>query len=418
MIGSIARAPGACKMFACLLLLAARTQASGDVLTLPEALGATLARNPELAAAEFTLSEAQARLTQADLRPNPEASLELENFSGSGDLRDTQSLETTLALSQVIELGGKRAARVALAEADLDVAGIERRARQLDVLAETTRRFVDAVAAERRHDSAREAARLAREMRDAIVRRVAAARSPVAERSRAAGALVRAEIELAQAESEARAARYLLASSWGDTAPQFARLDADLFRFEAAEAFPAWFARLERNPAVLRFASEARLRAAELRLAETQARPNLTVSLGVRRFEAGGDHALVASASMPLAFRDRNQGAIAEARVRLARIEAERVADMNRLRASLFAIHQEMEIARLRATRLRDEALPAAREALRETRVGYERGRFSFLDLASTQAELLDVERAALEAAADHHRLKTELERLTGEAAS
>lgn len=413
MIGSIARA-----ICACTLLLAARAAASGDALTLAEALESTLARNPELAAGAFSLSEAQARLTQAGLGPNPEASLELENFGGNGEWRDTQSLETTLALSQVIELGGKRQARVQRAEADRDLAEIDQRSRQLDVLAETTRRYVDAAAAESRRDYAREAARLAREMRDAIAHRVEAARSPVAEGSRAAGALIRAEIELAEAESEVRAARYWLASSWGDVEPRFARLAADLFRFDRTEPFPTWYARIERNPAVLRFATESRLRTAELRLAESQARPNLTVSLGVRRFEAGGDHALVASASMPLGIRDRNQGAIAEARARLAHVEADRAAQLSRLRASLFAIYEEMEAARLRATRLRDEAQPAAREALAQTRVGYERGRFSFLDLASAQAELLDIELAALEAAADHHRLKTELERLTGEATS
>jgi cobalt-zinc-cadmium efflux system outer membrane protein len=77
-----------------------------------------------------------------------------------------------------------------------------------------------------------------------------------------------------------------------------------------------------------------------------------------------------------------------------------------------------METARMRAVRLRGEALPMAREALEQTRAGYERGRFSFLELASAQSELLEIETAALEAAADHHRLRTELERLTGEAAS
>jgi cobalt-zinc-cadmium efflux system outer membrane protein len=415
---SKARAPAACTLSACLLLLVAHARAAGVALTLPEALEATLAHSPELATADFALAEAQARLTQAGLKPNPEAALELENFAGSGEHRDTRSLETTLALSQVIELGGKRSARVRLAEADRDLADIDRRAQQLDVLAEATRRFVDAAAAERRRDHAMEAALLARQMRDAINRRVEAARSPVAERSRAMGALVRAEIELAQAESEARAARHLLASSWGEAEPRFSSLRADLFRFEPSEAFPSWFARIERNPALLRFAGETRLRTAELRLAEAQARPNLTVSLGVRRFEAGGENALVAGASIPLAFRDRNQGAIAEARARLAHVEAERTANLNRLRASLFAIYQEMEAARLRATRLRDEALPAAREALTQTRAGYERGRFSFLDLASAQAELLEIEREALQAAADHHRLRTELERLTGEAMS
>jgi cobalt-zinc-cadmium efflux system outer membrane protein len=176
--------------------------------------------------------------------------------------------------------------------------------------------------------------------------------------------------------------------------------------------------RLERNPDLVRLASQSRLKEAELRLVQANSRPDLTLSLGLRRFEADGETALVAGVSMPMSWGNRNQGIIDEARANLSRNEAERAAALHRLRAQLFALYQGMETARMRAVRLRGEALPMAREALEQTRAGYERGRFSFLELASAQSELLEIETAALEAAADHHRLRTELERLTGEAAS
>jgi cobalt-zinc-cadmium efflux system outer membrane protein len=244
---------------------------------------------------------------------------------------------------------------------------------------------------------------------------VDAARSPIAERSRARIALTRADLDLRQAERNTRAARYQLAASFGDTEPQFAEVRADLFGFAASEPFNAWFERLARNPDLLRFASAARQRDAELRLAQAQSRPDLSVSIGVRRFADTGDTALVAGVSMPIAWRDRNQGAIAEARARRSQTEAERVAALSRLRATLFALHGQADAARERAQTLRDDALPQARAALEQTRSGYDVGRFSFLELASAQAELLELQQAAIDAAADHHRLRAELERLTGE---
>lgn len=405
---SKARAVGACVLLMALL----RPAVAQDELTLAAALDQALKRNPDLIASGFALNAAQARGVQAGLRPNPELTLEFENFAGSKASAD--ALETTLAMSQVIELGGKRRLRVAVAEADRELVAAEQRAHQLDLLAEVTRRFVEVAAAQQRLNFVREAQGVATQSHEAISQRVAAARSPVAELSRARISLLRANIELAQAQSNLRTARYQLAATFGDVEPQFATVRAELFAFRDSQPFNAWIAQLAGGAEALRFASAERLRDAELRLAQAQSRPNLSVSLGVRHFSDLDGTALVAGVSMPIAWSDRNQGAIAEGRAQLARTQAERTAALGRARATLVALHQEMEAAQARATALRNLALPEAREALAQTRTGYERGRFSFLDLTSAQSEVLEIGLAAIDAAADHHRLRAELERLTG----
>ncbi|MFX8840886.1 TolC family protein, partial [Acinetobacter baumannii] len=43
---------------------------------------------------------------QAGVMPNPELSIEAENFAGSGAYRGTRSLETTFGISQRLEIGG------------------------------------------------------------------------------------------------------------------------------------------------------------------------------------------------------------------------------------------------------------------------------------------------------------------------
>lgn len=384
-------------------------------ITLAQAIDLALRRNPELIASGYGISAAQARVLQAAARPNPELGLELENFAGSGSLRGTDALETTLSLSQVVELGGKRQLRVAVAESDLDVVSIEQRARQLDVLADVTRRFIDVVAAQERLRFAEQSSQLARKTLEAIATRVDAARSPEAERSRARIAVTRSQLEQAQARSELQSARYTLAALWGDMQPAFSAAQANLFAFPALDNFESLLARLERNPDFLRFASEARLRDAELRLAQAQARPNMAFSLGVRRFEENDDAALVGGFSMALPVFDRNRGAIREAQVRRDQSEAERDAAFARTRAGLFGLYQEVSAARVRSDTLRSEAIPQAQTALEQTQYGYERGRFSFLELVTAQQELLGLQEAAIDAAADHHRLLAEIERLTSQ---
>ena len=397
------------------LARAAEPQEPQGVLTLSHAIELALRRNPELVASRYELTAAQARILQAGLRLNPELDLELENFAGSGDANGADTLETTLSLSQVIELGGKRGLRQSVAQADSDLISIEQRARQLDVLAEVTRRFIEVVTMQERARFAGESLKLTQQTLDAITARVQAARAPVAEESRARIAVTRASIEQRQAETALRSARYALASMWGSIEPSFSAAEADLFAFETVQSFEALVAQIERNPDIARFASEGRLRDAELRLAQAQARPNLAFSLGVRRFEESNDTALVAGFSMPLPMFDRSQGAIREARVRRAQSTAERDATLLRARGTLYAIYQEMTAARERAESIRKEAVPQAQTALDQTQSGYERGRFSFLELITAQQELLELRGAAIDAAADYHRLLTELERVTSE---
>ena len=124
-------------------------------------------------------------------------------------------------------------------------------------------------------------------------------------------------MEVQQTESEFRlAARQSLAALWGARNPEFTNASGDLLTLRPIGPWKHLLDELERNPDYLRFATEARLRDAELRLARAQARPNVVFGIGMRRFEETNDTALVAGFSIPLPMSDRNQGAIREAEIR------------------------------------------------------------------------------------------------------
>jgi cobalt-zinc-cadmium efflux system outer membrane protein len=384
-------------------------------LSLSRAIEAALVGNPDLAVSAYDLRAADARITQAGLRINPELSAELENFAGTDAVRGIDSLETTLSLSQVIELGDKRARRTSVASIDRELFGVERQAQQLDVLAELMRRFITVVEIQEEVALTRRATTLAEETLTAISARVRAARSPEAEQSRATIALTRARIEQEQAASALRGARRSLAALWGSNAPAFTEAGAALFELAPSDTFETLTERLQRNPDFLRFATAARLREAELRLAQAQARSDLNVSLGLRRFEEGDDLGLVAGISVPIRRFNRNQGAIREAEVRVEQVGAATEAAFIAAEATLFGLYEELLSANARSEALRNEAIPQAQAALAQTRDGYERGRFSYLELSAAQQELLELERASIQAAAEYHRLQAEIERLTGE---
>src|SRR5262249_12137913 len=142
----------------------------------------------------FEFRAQDARTRQAALRPAPSVAFELENVLGSGETRGTRAAESTFALSQVLELGGKRDARTVVAMAGRGVLDTERQVAQLDVLAEVTRRFIAVAARQERVKLAKNAVDLAQRAVDGSERRVSAARSPHAELDRARIALDRAKL--------------------------------------------------------------------------------------------------------------------------------------------------------------------------------------------------------------------------------
>ncbi|MFZ5492792.1 MAG: TolC family protein [Pseudomonadota bacterium] len=407
--------PYAGLLAAVLLWPAARAAEPPTPLTLRDAVRASLAGNPDLAGFAFELRAQDARADAAGLRPAPTLSATAENVLGNGDHRRFDTAETTFALSQVVELGAKRQARVGAAQAGRELIAVTEQAAQLDVLAEVTRRFIHVAGDQEQLALTREITALARETVQAVGVRVDAARAPQAELRRARVALARAEVEQEHAEHELRTARRKLAAMWGDGAARFGAVTADLYALPRPVPFANLADRLDANPDFVRFASEARLRDAELRVAEARRRADVTVSGGVRHLEDSGDQALVLGFSMPLGAQRQAAPAIAEASALRGLTDARREAAAVRARAQLYALYQELRHAITETRLLRDTVLPEMSAALDETRDAYERGRYGYLEWTEAQREFIAIRRSLIEAAQSAQLFQAEIERLTGE---
>src|SRR5262249_53042202 len=129
----------------------------------------------------------EARTLQTSLFPNPEIELELENFGGAGDVRGVDSSESTFQLSQLIELGGKRAKRLRAAGLERDIAGWDYEAKRLEVLTEATKAFIDVLAAQERLALTEDVVRLSEQVHHAAEERVKGGKVPPLETTKARG---------------------------------------------------------------------------------------------------------------------------------------------------------------------------------------------------------------------------------------
>jgi cobalt-zinc-cadmium efflux system outer membrane protein len=384
-------------------------------LTLTQAIERTLAANPALRGFSFRLDAGQAQIDQARQRPATEVSLEVENVLGGGELSDFDAAETTLALSKVVEFGDKRAGRTAVAEASRDVLVSEREIARLDTLAEVARRFIHVVAIQEKQKLATEATTIAQRTVVEVERRVRAARSPEADLFRARAALANAELDEREAARQLRVSRRRLSALWNSAKDDFGPLEANLYALAEPEDFDRLAERLDASADLLRFASETRLREAAVRLARSQRRPDVVFSGGIRRLEAIEEQAFVLGVTVPFGLSSRAAPRVAEA-VALRELNGvERETALIRVRTELFDLHLGLQQAVAEVNSLRANVLPAVAGALSQSEYAYERGRYSYLELADAQKAKREAQQRLLDAAERGRLLWVEIERLTGE---
>lgn len=386
-----------------------------ESLTLARAIEQARSRSPSVTALGAETEAATHRNEAEALPPNLLLESEFENFAGTGQTSGGKALESTVRITKVFELGDKAALRRGVGSAELERLAADQNTRQLDLAAEVARRFVHVLSDQEMLTTAERATELAKQARDAARQRVTIGASSPAAVGRAEIALARAEIEQEHAEHELATSRVKLAVLWGEQTPSFANVEGNLFELGTQETFDTYRARLDASPDLARFASQLRTEDARVRLAQAQRSPDVSVSAGVRRLETFDDQALVAGFSIPLGTRRRADYQERAARANRTVIESERDARRLEMHATLFDLYQELLHARTEAQSLREKVRPQAEAMLKTTSEGYQAGRFSLLELADAQIQLIEIERETIRAAAQFHTLMVDIKRVTGE---
>lgn len=376
-------------------------------LTLQEALRRVDELGPQAALADAAIRSADAGIGIARKLPNPALSIEAENFGGTGIYSGGQARETTTSLALPLELGGKRAARVRVAEAEQTVAVLGADQTRAEAVFQVTETFVEAVASARRVELARERLRLAETGLHAARTRVRNGKASPIEEQRADVVRLNASVALEQAQRSADLARTTLARITGisDAAPQapwFDALDA-----EAAVG--------QGTPPILALAdAEVVASGARLDAAQRARVPDLTLTAGVRRFAAVDDRATVVGIALPFPVFNSGRAAVAKARADVDMTEARQRAAVLDFERTVGAAQADLANARSAAQTTSGPALAAAQEAARIARIGYDAGKFSQLELIDAERVLAETRDATVQALAALHIARARLIRLHG----
>jgi len=366
---------------------------------------------PRLAESDANIRAAEGQTIQAAVRPNPNLSLETEDIAGSGPYNGLSLSQTTLSVSEALEIGGQRTARIAAAGAGVNAARAQREQARADFAYDLAVAYVTAELAGRRVDLATEALNRAQEDERAARALVNAGREADLRAVQANAATTAAQADLETARADFAEGLVRLSGLVG--APQsYSGVSQSLLDM-ARSLKPPPVEPVSVSPAVRAAEAVRNAVAQRVTVERTRATPDVTVSLGVRRIGGQNANTMVAGVAVPLPLFNNNSGAIATATAELAAADAR----LNAVRLNAEADWRAASSQALAADRrlgAAAEAETAADEAYRLARVGYDAGRTPLVELLAARRSLTEAQMRGLDARMARIRAEATLARLTG----
>ena len=376
-------------------------------LSLTKAIELALEGSPEVAAATRQWEATEGQVLQGRARPNPELAYSLEDARSR---TRTQSWQLNLP----VELGGKRAARTKAAEKSREQAQAQLNELKAALRANVAAAYFDVLTAQERLVLAKDSVALAKSSTDTVAKRVAAGKVSPVEESKARVAEAGIRVELAQAASEQRNALSRLFALLGKIEAPFTVLEGKAENLPPVPKLADLQSLISSSPALVLARIEVDRRKALTDLEQSKRVPDITVSAGIQRSNETQRNILLFGVSVPLPVFDRNQGNLLEALKLEDKARDELQGATVRLHSEVAQAQERLSTIAAEVQSLRQDVLPGAKSAYDAATIGFENGKFNFLEVLDAQRTYFTAKSQYLKALGEAHRAAADVDRLLG----
>jgi cobalt-zinc-cadmium efflux system outer membrane protein len=385
-----------------------------------------LARNKGLEVARESLRQAEARVAQGRLVPNPSIDVSRSTdavFANEGDTG------YSVTLSQPVELGGKRVKRIRVAEASVEVTKAEIADAERQMIARLRKLYVDAIAAAARVELLERVTGLNQQTMGVMNVRLRAGDASQLDAKLLAAETNQIEARRLVAENGLAAAILQIRTVVGVAPGEPLLLRRENPALAGVPDSPETFlaraldARPDLRVARLREA----LAEAGIRLARSQAVPDPTAFVRYgndsivaqppgsgqkRAFER--EKVLEVGVSIPLALFNRHQGDIAEATSQRSQFRAERESLEQIVRQEVLLAFARYQTAQRTVAVLQTGVVEQNQDSFRIIQLGYNLGEMRLLDVVNQQRLLIDTQTTFVDAQAELSTAVVDLDTASG----
>ena len=354
-------------------------------ITLDQALARARQRAPRVLAAQDQIREARGRLTGASvlLQENPVVETTAgPRYSANGDTTDYE-----VSIAQPIELGGRRAARIAGAQAEVDreTATSQNALRQL--LGDVSVAFAQGLAAQERVGIAEASSHIAGELLQSMQRRFDAGDVPILDVNLAKtnAARVRAEFRSAQAALvSAKGELRILLDMTADEPFTLVGNLKDRRRYQ----LDSLLARAGDRPELQALAAEIREAQAQVKLGEGFRWPTVAPAVSFKRDQ--GDRVVQGGISVTLPLFNRGQELQAVGAARTSRLQRELDASRRAMTTEIRTAYDVYATQVTAVEELERDALPGLEENETLARRSFEEGEIGLAELLLIRRETFE----------------------------
>lgn len=356
--------------------------------------------NPDLLASEKQIDVNVSQLEQTKRLPNPVMEFE----SGKG-----VEPETVGMLSQTILLGGKRKQRIKLTSLELNKARLEYEVFRRSILTKAFSEFVVILYLQENKILQKDRIAVARDLLDAVSRKVEAGKLSPAEKSRARIQLIQEQIKLRSIEKSLKNSWNSISALWGKGEISYNYASGSLSQMGAFSTSIS----LANVPEVQISKLSLEIQQTKVLSEKANVIPDIDLGAGLKLGETPGNTYQV-GLSIPLPIFDKNKGNIKSALSEVEKAQLELKATELEIKTNVSNLQSELEILVSEIEILNNDIIPEAQNAYTTITEGYLNGRFTYLDVVDSREMWFQSREQYLGALKEYHQNIFELDRITG----
>lgn len=363
-----------------------------------------------LKAAEAEIGVKEAERLQAGLYPNPDLSIAAEELGGSGRWDDN---EISVGITQLFLTGGKRSARIRVADAAQCETRWELEIMKCDLYAELMHAFINSATAQERLQIAEDLLKIAEQTYETVSSKAAHGKATSIDAKKSEVAFKTARLFKAKTQVAIQQAKLELAALWNSNNPQFGQVIYSLYDVTPPPPFDQLTQELDNNPDLSKSHAVLSKTWEIIELERRQRIPDVAVYVGVSTERFTQDPTLNVGIDIPLPIFDRNQGNIARATHQYNQALLKQMDLITQLKYKLAALYREWTNAYEQAAELKDIVATTASETYELAKESYDLGNSEYLEFLDARATMFNVRQQYLDAVEAYHHKKAEILRLT-----
>ena len=380
------------------------------ILNFNVAIDEALENNLELQGLKANIEASKAQCYQASLYPNPVFAISLDDI-GNNYCRGNNELY--VGLVQPIELGGKLSARTRIAQVDNALANTLYQTKREALYYTILKAFLKMATTQELLNLSRAQENISKELLQAIKEKTTAGKSALIEEKKGMIAHQIATLTTHKIKTLfIKAKKELIALNVS------CKKDFDTVFYPLSDLTPppplAYFLDRITENNELNLSSLERKKAAEiLSFEKTRRIPDIALEIGLSTDQFTKNPSVILGIAFPIPLFDTNKGNISSASYKELQANFEYLDLLASINSNLEMLYDELTSLYQQVLIFKNNALPSVEESFNQTLLGFNEGKFTYLDLLEASKTQLNVKEQYILCLSEYQEKRIEIFRLT-----